>query len=58
MKFSKLELKTDKNLRVMYNTFQCYRTKDSIEVNVTIKRSTNNILKMLKHPHSTLDEKM
>lgn len=46
----KTELKTDADLRVMWNTFNRYETKGLIELNVTIARSIEDIMKMLKRP--------
>lgn len=48
VRFSKFDLNMDEDLRLMWNTFHRYETKDPIKVNATIASSTNDILKMLK----------
>lgn len=57
IKLSNFELKTDAGVSVIWSTFHCYMTKSPIEVDVTITRLTNDILKMLKrHKQSIGDE--
>lgn len=58
MKFRKFELKMNEDLRIVWSTFHCYATKDPIEVNVTLARSTDDILKMLKCPQPSLNDEM
>lgn len=44
-----LKLKTDDNLKVIWSIFYRYLIKGPIEVDATIARSTEDILKMLQH---------
>lgn len=44
MKFNKLELNTDANVKVTWSTLHRYKTKGSIKVDETLARSTNNTL--------------
>ncbi|CAK8574089.1 unnamed protein product [Lathyrus sativus] len=50
IQFTMLKLKTNEDLKVMWSTFFYYSTKGSIEVDATIARSTEDILKMLQCP--------
>lgn len=50
IQFKNFELRTSANLRVIWNTFCCYETKCVIEVDATIVKSIEYIMKMLKHP--------
>lgn len=50
--FNKFELKTNEDLKVMWNIYHRYKTKCLIEVDVTIATSVNDIIKMLKRPES------
>lgn len=45
-----LKLKTNDDLKVMWNIFYRYSTKSPIEVNASIARSTGDILKILQCP--------
>lgn len=51
--FTKLEVKTNEDLNVTCSIFYRYSSKGPIEVDVTIARSTRDILKMLQRaePH-------
>lgn len=46
--FNKFELKTQAGVRAMWNTYFCFETKVPHELEVTISRSIEDILKMLK----------
>lgn len=50
-------MKADGDLTIIYSTFHYYETKSPIEVDATFTRSTDNILKSLKHPQPSFDEK-
>lgn len=43
-----MKLNVYASVSVMWNTFHRYATKDPIEVDTTLIRSTANILKMIK----------
>lgn len=49
MKFRKFEMKTNENVRVVWSKFNLYTTKGPIKVDAKLERSTNNILKVMKH---------
>lgn len=58
IKFIKFELKTNAYVNVIWSIFQRYTTKGVIEMDATIVKSTNNILKMLKRPELTVSDKI
>lgn len=53
VKLKNFELKTNEDLRVMWNTFDRYEKKGLIEVDVTVVRSLGDIIKKLKHLESS-----
>lgn len=53
--FGNIHLKTSEDLKLMFFIFQRYETKILIKVDVTLARSKDNILKMLKHPSTVVD---
>lgn len=50
IEFNNYELKTKANVRAMSNSFFRFETKVMIELEATISRSTEDIVKMLKYP--------
>lgn len=50
IEFNKFELKTQAGARVVWNTYFRYETKVSLELEATLQRSVEDILKMCKHP--------
>lgn len=53
--FRMFELNTCEDVRVMWSTFHRYITKGPIKVDVKLARSTNNILKTVKHPEPSIN---
>lgn len=58
MKFSTFELKTSVDVRVLWSTFHCYTINGPIEMDATFARSTNDILKLLKHLQPSIDDEI
>lgn len=50
IEFNNYEFKTDAYVRAMWNTIFCFEIKVLVEVEATISRSIEDILKMLKRP--------
>lgn len=50
VKYDYIELKSDKDLKVMWKTYHCRLTKGPNEFDVIISRPVDDIIKMLKHP--------
>lgn len=50
IEFNNFELKTGAYIRVIWNIFFSYETKRLIKMNVTIVRSVDDIMKIMKHP--------
>lgn len=50
IEFNNDELKTDADVRAMWNTFFCFETKVSIKLEAMISRPVEDIVKMLKRP--------
>lgn len=50
IEYNNYELKTDANVRTMLNIFFCFETKVLIELDVTISKTVEDIVKMLKRP--------
>lgn len=44
-----LELKTNDDLKAMWSTFYRYSIKGLIEVDATIQRSAEDVIRMLQH---------
>lgn len=57
VKFSRFEVKMDEDLRFIWSIF-LHAMKGPIEVNATLVRSINDILKILKHHQPSLDHEM
>ncbi|CAL5185986.1 unnamed protein product [Lathyrus oleraceus] len=58
IQFTMLELKTDDDLKVMWSAFYRYSTKGLIEVDVTIQRSVEDIIRMLQRPEQHIFNNM
>lgn len=50
IEFNKFEFKTQTDVRAMWNTYFCFKTKVLLELEATISKSAENIAKMLEHP--------
>ena len=50
IEFNKFELKTQADVRAMWNTYFRFETKVLLELEATISRSVEDIVKMLKRP--------
>lgn len=50
MKYDRIELKSDEDLKIMWRTYHCRLTKGPIEFDATISRFIDDIIKMLKSP--------
>ena len=50
VKFTLFQLKNDDDLEVMWETFQQYSTKSQIEMDASLRRSTEDVIKMLQRP--------
>lgn len=50
--FTMLDLKTGDDLKIMWSIFYRYSIKDLIEVDATIQRSAEDIIRMLQRPES------
>lgn len=50
IEFSKFKLKTQADVRAMWDTFFGFEEKVLLELEVTLQRSVEDILKMCKHP--------
>lgn len=53
VKYNNIELKNDEDLNVMWKTYHHRPTKGTIEFDVAIARSVDDIIKMLKRPESS-----
>lgn len=58
IQFTNFELKTNGDLKVMWSTFQCYASKDRIEMNVKIARSVDYIINILQRHQISLYNNM
>ena len=50
IEFNNFELKTDADIRAMWNTYFRFETKVPLELEATLQRSVEDILKMCKRP--------
>lgn len=50
IEFNKFELKMQADVRAMWNTYFRFETKIPLELEVTLQRSVEDIMKMCKHP--------
>lgn len=53
VKYNLIELKTDEDVKDMWRSFCRRLTKGPIKLDPEISRSTNDIIKMMKHPESS-----
>ena len=50
LQFMNRELKNDDDLRAMWSTYRSFQEKVSIELDATLSRTVDDIMRMLQHP--------